>query len=190
MIITKSELLADKERFARDVSEGAIFLHPTDTINGLGCIATDKKAIEKLRRIKENPSTPFSVIAPSKQWIRENCIITDEAEKWLKLLPGPYTLVLKLKNKNAVSKLVNPQDETIGVRIPNHWISGFVNYLEHPVITTSANVVGHEYSSDLDDLHPNIKNNTAFMIYEVGSSMRPSDIVILTEDKPKIIKRK
>ncbi|MBW2988181.1 threonylcarbamoyl-AMP synthase [Candidatus Woesearchaeota archaeon] len=189
MIITKNELWSEKERFAKKVVEGAIFLHPTDTINGLGCNALHDEAVKQLRKIKATPDNPFSVIAPSKDWIKENCVIDEKAEAWLNKLPGPYTLVLKLKNKNAVSKHVNPKDDTIGIRIPNHWISEFVSHIGIPVITTSANVRGHEYNDDLDELHPKIKNGVEFMIYEVRPKGSPSDIVILTEEKPRIIKR-
>jgi L-threonylcarbamoyladenylate synthase len=190
MIITKNDLHVEKARYAKSVNNGELFLHPTDTINGLGCNATHDEAIQKLRKVKQSPTSPFSVIAPSKDWIRENCEITKHAEEWLNKLPGPYTLVLKLKNKQAISKHVNPSDDTIGVRMPDHWITDFVGYLGTPIITTSANIVGQECVEDLDELHPEIKHNVAFMIYDVSGRKTPSDIVFLTESKPRIIKRR
>jgi L-threonylcarbamoyladenylate synthase len=190
MIITKRDLLEDIERYVRDIKNGAVFLHPTDTINGLGAVATHDEAVKKLRRIKRNEDSPMTVIAPSKAWIRQNCIITQDAEKWLGKLPGPYTLILKLKNPNAVSKHVNPKADTLGVRIPNHWISKLVSQIGLPLISTTANVQGEEYKEDLEELHPDIRNNTKFMIYEVGvGSSRPSDIIFLTGDKPRVISR-
>ncbi len=189
MIITKSELMVDKERYAKAIHQGELFLHPTDTINGLGCNATNDKAVLKLRKIKGNHTGPFSVIAPSKQWIRDNCEMSEHAEKWLSRLPGPYTLIMKLKHKGAISKEVNNGGDTLGIRIPDHWISEFVNFTKVPIITTSANLKGQEYVEDLDELHSDIKNNMTFMIYDVGGRKSPSDIVFLNEEKPRVIKR-
>ncbi len=189
MIITKSELFNKLEKYARLVFKGAIFVHPTDTINGLGCDATHDEAVKKLRKIKNSHSSPFSVILPSKDWIRENCELNEEAKRWLKKLPGPYTLVLKLRNRSAVSRYVNPNDNTIGVRIPDHWISEFVSYLDVPIVTTSPNPNGEDYTDDIEELHPLISNNVNFIVYDSSVGSKPSDIVILTGKKPKIIKR-
>ena len=189
MIITKNDLLGEKERYSKEIMKGAIFLHPTDTINGIGCNAMHDGSVKLLREIKANPNNPFSVIAPSKDWILENCIVPRHAKKWLDKLPGPYTLVLRLKNRQAVSRHVNPNDDTIGVRIPKHWIAEFVRFVGVPVITTSPNRLGEEYSTDIEELHPDIYNNTSFFIYENDGEKSPSDIVILTGKKPKIIKR-
>ncbi len=190
MIITKTELFEEKERYAREIAKGAVFLHPTDTINGLGAAATHDEAVKKLRRIKKNPHAPLSIIVPSKAWIRENCEVPIHAEEWLAKLPGPYTLVLNLKNKNAVSKHVNPKNDTIGVRIPKHWISEFVEHIGEPIISTIANVSGEEYSHDIDEVHDDISNNTNFMIYEAYEKGKPSEVIDLTGDKAEIITRR
>ena len=86
--------------------KGAVFIHPTDTIYGIGCNAEVSSAVRKVRQLKARATNPFSVIAPSLEWINENCVVTKEADEWLEKLPGPYTLILKLKN-NCVARSVN-----------------------------------------------------------------------------------
>ncbi len=189
MIVTKTDILEGMEKYARLVRKGAIFVHPTDTIHGLGCDATNDDAVQKIRRVKKRENQPFSVIAPSKFWVLKNCELPDYAKEWFDKLPGPYTLILKLKNKDAISKYVNPKDETLGVRIPDNWFASFVSQVGVPVITTSANVQGEEYIDDLEELHPDIRNNSQFMIYDPSNRGTPSDIVFLTSPDVRIIKR-
>ena len=99
--LSKEELELRIEEVVNKIKEGKLFIHPTDTIYGIGCDATNPHAVEKVKELKKRPkNSALSIIAPSKDWIRENCELTKEATEWLGKLPGPYTLILKLKNKN------------------------------------------------------------------------------------------
>ena len=97
-IISKLEFNTNKDGYISLIKSGAIFIYPTDTIYGIGCNALLNGKVKKIRDIKLNPSSPFSIIVPSKEWIYENCIVTDESEEYIKQLPGPYTLILPLKD--------------------------------------------------------------------------------------------
>ncbi len=187
--LSKEEVIAQKEMLAKEIFDGAVFIHPTDTIYGLGCDATNDKAVEKIREIKDRFEMPFSVIAPSKEWIIENCEITKEAEEWLEKLPGPYTLILKLKNKSAVSEKTNMGMDTLGIRIPEHWLSRLVAMLGVPCITTSANKVGDNFMTSLDNLDSSIKSKVDFIIYEGELQGNPSQLVHLEDGGAVVQKR-
>jgi len=188
-VLTKEELRYGYEDILKGISKGDVFIHPTDTIYGLGCDATNEKSIKKLRRLKQMPEKPLSVIAPNVEWILDNCEITKEAEEWLKKLPGPYTLILKLKNKNAVAKNTSFSD-TLGVRIPDHWIKQIANMLNTPLITTSANVTGKMFMATLEELDPEIKKGVDFAVYEGEKQGHASTIVDLTKEETNIKERK
>ncbi len=182
-ILTKEEVEINLDIILDVINNGTIFIHPTDTIYGIGCNATNKQFVNKIREIKGRVDTPFSIIAPSKKWIRENCIVDEEAEKWLKNLPGAYTLILKTKNNNCIAENVAPGLRTLGVRIPDHWFSTIIQKLGIPIITTSANKVGEEFMTSLEDLNDEIKPKIEFMVYEGEKHGSPSKIVDLTEKK-------
>ena len=186
MLVTKKKFNNNKEEFVGKIRNGAVFIYPTDTIYGIGCNALSSKSVKKIRRIKQRAKTPFSVIAPSKRWIKEYCAITKEAKKWINKLPGKYTLILKTKRK--LPKEIAPGLSTIGVRIPKHWFSGIAKKLNLPIITTSANISGRRFMTSLNDLDNKIKENVDFIIYEGKKKAKPSRIIDLTE-KIKIIKR-
>ncbi len=187
-IINRDELLQDKFSFMKMVSDGAVFIYPTDTIYGIGCNACDNAAVLKVRNAKNRHDMPFSVIAPGKDWIFRNCEISKGALKWVKKLPGPYTLILRLKNNSCIAPSVNNNSRTLGVRIPDHWISSAVSELGKPIVTTSANISGRTYMTKIEDLHGDIKKSVDFAIYEGEKVGRPSTIIDLT-GREKIVER-
>lgn len=179
----KTDAMIDK------IIMGAVFIHPTDTIYGLGCDATSSEAVHKIRDIKSKFTRPFSVIAPSKSWIRENCIVDDKVEEWLLKLPGPYTLILKLKNKDAIATEVNNGIETIGVRMIEHWFQQAATDGKRPIVTTSANHVGENFMTSIESLKSDIKSKIDFVFYEGEKLGRPSTIVDLTKAPEEIKER-
>jgi len=188
-IINKDEFKQFKEESLENIKNGRLYIHPTDTIYGIGCNAKDSKAVFRVRELKGRPKTPFSIMVPSKEWIYENCELDAEAIKWVEKLPGPYTLILKLGNRDAVSKEVNLNSDSIGVRIPDHWFAEEVRELGLPLVTTSANKVGDNFMTSLRNLDPDIKSGVNFMIYEGEKKSRPSKIVNLYQEEVEIITR-
>ncbi len=173
------------------VLKKSVFIHPTDTIYGIGGDATRSNIVAKIREIKNRYTQAMSVMAPSKEWIRENFIITPTVEEWLKKLPGPYTLILKKKpNKKPVAKNVAPGLDTVGIRIPAHWIKDLVKLMNKPIITTSVNVTGNNYMTSLDDLDKEIEKKIDYIIYEGQILGHASTIVHLEGEKVVIRERK
>jgi tRNA threonylcarbamoyl adenosine modification protein (Sua5/YciO/YrdC/YwlC family) len=179
-LLSKEEFEREKDIIGNKIKEGAVFIYPTDTIYGIGCSALDDNAVEEIRRIKQRGNNPFSVIVPSKEWIDENCVVTENARDWIKKLPGPYTLVLKLKTKCVSEKVTNL--ETLGIRIPEHWFSNFVNEIDVPIVTTSVNKSGSDFMTSLDDLNSEIKSKVDFIVYEGQIKGKPSKIIDFSKD--------
>ena len=193
-VLTRQQILKNEEFYIKEIKKGKIFIYPTDTIYGIGCIATNSKAIKKIRQIKERDKSPFSIIAPSKAWILDNCEVSDI--KYLDKLPGPYTLILKLKNKTAISKETNPRFKTLGVRIPKNWFSKLLERANLTFITTSVNISGQKHLTNIKDLKKEIAEEVDYII---DSSTikgkpstikgKPSTIIDLTGNKVKQLRR-
>jgi len=188
-ILNKDEYRVNKSRLHKEIAEGAVFIHPTDTIYGIGCDATNSDTVKKIREAKERETMPFSVIAPSSKWVRENCEITPAVEKWINKLPGPYTIIVNLKNKNAIAPEVIQGKTTLGIRRPDHWISELATELNKPIVTTSANIKGHSFMTNMETLNPTIKSKMTFILYEGEKQGKPSSIVDLTKGEGEIIAR-
>jgi len=167
------------------IKRGDIFIYPTDTIYGIGCNALLPEKVVKIRDIKKRTDKPFSIIAPSKEWIAKNFKIN---KAYLDKLPGPFTYILKPKKKGFLGKEVSKFD-SIGVRIPNHKFSKFIAKAKVPFITTSVNLSGEEAAIDLDRISPEIIEQVDFIIDNGVLDNNPSTVLDLTSGLPKIIRR-
>ena len=163
LIIPKSDFLKFKEKNIELIKYGAIFIYPTDTIYGIGCDARNPTAIKKIREIKQSTQA-FSAIIPSKDWIQNNLVCRKSFDKWFEKLPGPYTLIMKIRDARCVSRELLARQKTVGVRIPNNWFSGFVAEAGLPVVTTSVNVHGQKPITSVKDIPESIKNKVDFVI--------------------------
>jgi len=184
-VLTKPELDSRYEEIVKRIKGGALFIHPTDTIYGIGCNALNKKSVDKIRELKERPDSPLSIWVPSINWIKENCELTKKLEKWISQLPGPYTLIILLKNKLAIADNVAPNVNTIGIRYPDHWFNKIIESCDIPIVSTSANKTGEPFMTCLENLNPEIEKDVDFIIYEGKKGARPSKIINVENEEIK-----
>lgn len=166
---------------------GKIFVYPTDTIYGIGCNALKTSRVKKIREIKNRDAKPFSVIAPSKEWIRENCVIDSCGEKWLNKLPGAYTFIFELKEE-AVSSAVIGKRDNLGIRIPNNWFASIIEETGIPFVTTSVNISGEKHIESVDELNENIFKEIDYVVDDGELRGNPSTVVLLINGEEKIIR--
>jgi len=185
LVITKTELEKDPEFYIDKIMNGCMFIYPTGTLYNIGCDATNEKAVSELRKIKQRPSLHFPVIVPNMDWITDNCQIEKENKEWLKRLPGPYTFLVRLKNKNAVTQSVC--EDKLPIRYPNHWIKDFIENLGVPIVATSVNASNNVFMTDPEDIDMNIKKQVSFLIDEGIVKNSPLKLIDLTESKIKIL---
>jgi L-threonylcarbamoyladenylate synthase len=183
-VLTKEELFLEPN-FTKKLRE-SIFIYPTDTIYSIGCDATNEQLVKKLRSLKQRSDQPFSIIMPDKNTISEKCESDSAIRRWIDMLPGPYTLILRVKNKFFPGS-VNPKNDTVAIRIPNHWFSEVVTKMNVPVITTSVNISGEDFMTSLEDLNPDIKKHVDYIIYEGPLSGKPSTVVHLEGEEVSVL---
>lgn len=159
--------------FIEDIKHGAIFIYPTDTIYGLGCDATNEESVRRIREIKRKDVKPMSVIAPSIEWIKENCEVEDDLLQ--KYLPGPYTLILKKKDKDFLKEVSS--GDTLGVRIPDSEFTKLVSEAGVPFITTSVNFTGEPFAIKISDIPKEILDLAEIIIGVGELDGRPSTLV-------------
>ncbi|MFH1270055.1 MAG: Sua5/YciO/YrdC/YwlC family protein [Nanoarchaeota archaeon] len=146
------------------------------------------ESVEKIRELKKRDGKPFSVIAPSKEWVWENCVDDEKVEAWLSKLPGPYTFILELKNKNCVAGEVNCFGESLGVRIPDHFISKIVEKAGVAFVTTSVNVSGEKPVTEIDEIADEMRGKIDIAINQGELKGEPSKVVFLVKGEEKVLR--
>lgn len=118
---------------------------PTETVYGLGGLATSDKAVSKIFEAKGRPNDNPLIVHVHKNYDL-NKLVNVEHDYVYKLIdaymPGPLTLVMK--SKGTVSKLVTCGLDTLAVRIPDHeGCQKFLSYIDLPIAAPSANLSKH-----------------------------------------------
>jgi L-threonylcarbamoyladenylate synthase len=140
--------------------QDSIVIYPTDTVYGLGCDARNEELVEKIFEIKRRDKTKtMSVIAPSFEWILENCEVKN-VSLLRKLLPGPYTVILKKKQHDFLAKVAS--GDSIGIRIPRHAITQVFQKLNLPFVTTSANISGEKSPACIEEISHEILEKSRY----------------------------
>ncbi|HBM45598.1 MAG: Translation factor SUA5 [Parcubacteria group bacterium GW2011_GWF2_38_76] len=181
-IINKLYIKNNEAKIIREIISGKVFIYPTDTIYGIGANAKKDTAVNKIREIKERETKPFSVIAPSKKWIKDNFLIDNKIKQWIGKLPGNITLFLDKKELSCVSDEVNPTDDSLGVRIPKHWFTKIISKANVPFITTSVNKSGHSYMRRIEDIDSAILNSVDYVVYEGEKANKESEKIDLRKN--------
>ena len=177
-------------RVADILKQGGVIAYPTDTFYGMGCDIMNKKAIQRVYRIKKrDPSKPFSFICSDLKDISDYAKVTNYAYKTMRrLLPGPYTFVLE--GSKLVPKIMLTNRKTAGIRVPDHAIClSLVLALGNPVITTSAKSADGTDFFDASLLHDELGSQVDLVIDGGPVSGQESSVISLINDEPEVFRK-
>jgi len=140
------------------LKQGGILVFPTETAYGLGCDATNQKAVDKIFQIKGRPEDKsILVVVPdvemAKKYLSWNAWLNKISYKYW---PGPLTVVgnfigaffakqglAKVSRQYFLAKGVVTPSDTIGVRVTAHPVVKYLSeQLGVPLVATSANIAG------------------------------------------------
>lgn len=175
------------------LKEGAVIIYPTDTIYGLGCDLTNRKAIDKLCWVKgiKPGKINLSFICEDLSHISDYVknLPTPTFKLMKKNLPGPFTFILNA-NSN-VPKIVNANKKTVGIRIPDNRIPiDIIKQLGNPLITTSIKGEDEyvEYPTDPEEIFDQFQNLVDVVIDGGPGKNIPSTIIDCTSPNFEIIR--
>jgi L-threonylcarbamoyladenylate synthase len=135
----------DIEAAALALRAGRLVAFPTETVYGLGAVATNDRAVAAIFAAKGRPRfNPLIVhvidAAAARALVRWN----DTAERLAaRFWPGPLTLVLPRADACPLSLLVSAGGDTVGLRAPAHPVAqALLAATVLPVAAPSANPAG------------------------------------------------
>ncbi len=136
----------DIDNLARMLREGGIAIFPTDTVYGIGCVATDSDAVRELSHVRgRDAGKPFIVLLASMKDL--SLVAKDVAPSVRHLMerfwPGPLTIVLPAID--GLPEEVTAGTGTVAVRVPGNTLTReLITAVGAPIIAPSANHPGKE----------------------------------------------
>lgn len=170
------------------LKEGGVILYPTDTVWGIGCDATNEKAVAKVFEIKRRSEAKSLVLLASD---------LDMVAKYVKQIPSiaidlvevndaPMTIIYPEAQYLAPNAVA--EDGSVGIRIPLDGPDGIsfcrelTRRLRRPLVSTSANISGEPTPHSFKEISEEIKSAVDYTVprhFEEGSTGRASQIIKL-----------
>lgn len=173
--------------------DGHIVIYPTDSVYGLAVDALNKKAVERLCRLKglDPEKNLLSIVCSDLSQASEYVKIDNHAFDILKrYLPGPFTFVLP--SSTRLPKIFKSR-RTIGLRIPDNTISrALAENLGNPLLTGSVDIDEDfpDASAEPENLAYTYNNDIAVVIDGGRGGLTHSTIVDITDpSEPEIIRQ-
>ncbi len=194
MIIKKIERIKVEEIVSVLQKPGLVIM-PTETLYGAMVDATNLRAVQKLIAYKNRPlGKPFSVAAKDIKMAEKYVFLNTVAKSlYEKYLPGPLTVVSKGKGK--VTKDVESERGTLGVRIPDYQlVLKTVEKLDKPITATSANASYKKRPYKISDILDNLSHkqkDLIDLIVDAGElpHNEPSTVIDTTYDDPVVLRQ-
>lgn len=150
---------------AEKLSGGAVVAFPTETVYGLGALALNPEAVEKIFIAKDRPpANPLIVhIADLSQAYPLIKSWNPMAEKLaLAFWPGPLTIILPATE--LVPAVVRGGGEGVGVRMPAHPVAKALIQASGPLAAPSANRSGRPSPRTADEVFEDLEGRIPLLL--------------------------
>ena len=125
------------------LKKGGTILYPTDTIWGIGCDATNEKAIEKVYKLKKRPNQKSLILL-----LDDPVKLADYVKKvpeitWDLISNVDKPLTIIYPDAKNLPKNILGEDNSVAIRlVKNEFCRKLIREFGKPVVSSSANISG------------------------------------------------
>ncbi len=170
---------------AEIVDAGGIIAYPTDSSYALGCHLGDKKALERMRRIRKiDEKHNLTLVCSDLSEISTYAKINNSDYRLMKsLTPGPYTFILNATHE-VPRRLMHPKRRTIGIRVVDHAVvRALLDELRQPLMSTSLILPGESMPlTEADEIRDALDRQLDLIIDSGHCGIEPTTVIDLTGD--------
>lgn len=171
------------------VRNGAVIVYPTDSAYALGCHLEDKKAVERIRRIRQvDAKHNFTLMCRDLSEIAIYAKVDNPSYRLLNHnTPGAYTFILPA-TREVPRRLQHPKRRTIGIRIPDHPVTlALLTELNEPMMSTTLIMPGEEMPlTEADEIREKLEHQVDLVIDGGHCGIEPTTVVDMTSEVPSI----
>lgn len=167
------------------LKEGKVFVYPTDTIWGIGCDATNAKAIDRIFKIKNRPAGQgLIILVDSIERLKDYVVDPSPvAADLIMAAKNPLSIVFK-QSKGLAKNLSS--DGSVCVRVTsNEFCKAVIRKLGAPITSTSANLHGEPSPANFADITENMKQSADYVVslyHDVVVKPKASTIIRIKDD--------
>lgn len=173
------------------IRAGALIAYPTDSSYALGCHIGDKKAVDRIHRIrKTGKDHNFTLVCRDLSEISVYARIDNWAYRLLRsMTPGPYTFILQA-TREVPKRLQNPKRRTIGLRVPDHpVVAAMLESLGEPIMSSTLQLPGDDVPlTDPFDIDHRIGHEIELIVDSGSPGIEPTSVIDLSGDGIRILR--
>lgn len=147
------------------LKQGGTILYPTDTIWGIGCDATNSKAVDKVFKLKNRPENKSMILLIDDDQKIENYVklVHPIAFELVRSYMEPLTIVYS--GAYNLPKNMIAVDGTIAIRVVrDEFCKKLISEFGKPIVSTSANISGEETPYMFSLISEEIKKNVDYVV--------------------------
>lgn len=168
------------------LKEGKTILYPTDTIWGIGCDATNVKAVEKIYKIKQRvESKSLIILLDSADYLHHYMKeVPEVAYDLIESMDTPLTIIYP--DAIGLAKNVVASDKSIAIRIVrDEFCKKVIRQFGKPIVSTSANISDEPSALSFSKISDQIKKQVDYTVdlhQNLINKVKPSTIIKLGID--------
>lgn len=174
------------------IREGGLIAYPTDSSYALGCHIGDKKAMDRIHRIRQTDKNHnFTLVVRDLSEISLYARVDNWAYRLLKsLTPGPYTLILQA-TRGVPKRLQNPRRRTIGLRVPDHpLVAALLDALGEPIMSSTLSLPGDDMPlTDPYEIDRRIGHEIELIVDAGPTGIEPTTVIDLSGGSVEILRK-
>jgi len=173
------------------IRQGSLIAYPTDSSYALGCHIGDKRAMDRIRRIRQTDKEHnFTLVCSDLKEISVYARIDNWAYRMVKsMTPGPYTFILQA-TREVPKRLQNPKRRTIGLRVPDHpLVHAMLDSLGEPIMSSTLTLPGDDMPlTDPLEIEEKIGNQIDVIIDAGPTGIEPTTVIDLSHGSVDVLR--
>ena len=176
---------------AQILQAGGVAAIPTDSSYAFACHLDDKTAAEQLRRIRAvDERHHLTLLCRDLSELASYARVDNRQYRLLKLAtPGPFTFILEA-TKEVPRRVSHPSRRTIGLRVPDHPVTGaLLDLLGQPLLVTTLIPPGEsEPMNDPALIRERFEKSVQAIVDAGACPMQPTTVIDLSGDPPVVVR--
>lgn len=174
------------------IRRGGVAVIPTDCAYALACRVGDKKATERVQRLRQlGPKHNFTLLCRDFSELSTFARVDNSQYRLLKAhTPGAYTFILQA-TKEVPRLLMHPKKRTIGIRVPDNAIAmALLAEMGEPVMTSSLIMPGDDLPlSDPYDIRQTLENQLDLIVDGGYCGFEATTVVDMSDETPVLVRQ-